>query len=191
MSTQKTLRQKDAVEARRSVELLQAFFQPVRSFLTPRVCNTNPMISEDAQSLIESAIALPVLLGLLFCFMEACLAFYTKDMISESAREGARYAMLRSGTCTPSTGGVPGTVGSCAATADDVNTYVSGLGWPNIAGGTMTPSTTYITVSPNNPGNIVGNYVQVTVTYTFPIFMPFVPTNSLSMTSTSEMYIMR
>ena len=94
---------------------------------------------EVGSALIETAASLPVLFVLIFCFMELCMAFYSYDMISESAREGTRYAMLLSSTCTNSSGG------SCTATAAQVNSYVSGLGWANLAGGTMTVSTTYKT----------------------------------------------
>jgi hypothetical protein len=67
-----------------------------------------------------------------------------------------------------------------------VNSYVTGLGWPNLAGGTMTVATTY----PNGNEN-VGSLVQVKITYVFAIHMVFVPTNSLTMTSTSKAYIIQ
>ena len=60
---------------------------------------------EAGSALIETAASLPVLFVLIFCFMELCMAFYSYDMISESAREGTRYAMMLSSTCTNSSGG--------------------------------------------------------------------------------------
>jgi Flp pilus assembly protein TadG len=143
------------------------------------------MGNEDGQALIETAVSLPVLFALLFCFMELCLAFYSYDMISESAREGTRYAMLLSSTCTNSSGA------SCTATAAQVNTYVPGLGWPNLARGTMTVSTTYKTPAGGVGTNIVSNFVVVQITYVFPITMPFVPKNSLTLKSTSQMPIIQ
>jgi Flp pilus assembly protein TadG len=140
---------------------------------------------EDGQALIETAVSLPVLFALLFCFMELCLAFYSYDMISESAREGTRYAMLLSSTCTNSSGA------SCTATAAQVNTYVPGLGWPNLACGTMTVSTTYKTPAGGVGTNIVSNFVVVQITYVFPITMPFVPKNSITLKSTSQMPIIQ
>ena len=120
--------------------------------------------AENGSSLIEMSLALPVLFTLMFCFMELCLAFYSRNMISECAREGTRYAMFRGASC-PSAA-----TPTCEATASQVNTYVSGIGWPNIAGGTMTVNTTY-------PGGseAVGNAVKVQVTYVFPFHAPFVP----------------
>jgi len=43
---------------------------------------------EAGSALIETAASLPVLFVLIFCFMELCMAFYSYDTISESARKG-------------------------------------------------------------------------------------------------------
>ena len=137
--------------------------------------------SEDGSALIEFALTLPTLCCLLFCFLELCLLFYSYDMISESAREGNRYAIVRGASCQTSAGV------SCETTAAKVNTYVSNLGWPNLAGGTMVVDTTY----PKNGSDVVGNPVQTTVTYTFRITMPLVPTSAFSLSSTSVMYILQ
>jgi Flp pilus assembly protein TadG len=141
--------------------------------------------SEGGSALIETAVSLPVLFALLFCFMELCLVFYSYDMISESAREGTRYAMFLSSTCINSSGA------SCTATAAQVNSYVSGLGWPNLAGGTMTVSTTYKTPAGGTGTNIVSDFVVVQITYVFPITMPFVPKNSITAKSTSQTIIVQ
>jgi hypothetical protein len=50
----------------------------------------------------------------------------------------------------------------------------------------MSVATTY-----PNGNEAVGSTVQVKVTYVFPITMPFVPKNSITMTSTSVMYILQ
>jgi len=146
----------------------------------PNLHAANAARSEDGGSLIEMAVTLPLLFTLLFCFMELCLAFYSHDMISEAAREGSRYAIYHGATCPTSASP------TCEATATQVNSYVTGLGWPNLAGGTMTVATTY----PNGNEN-VGSLVQVKITYVFAIHMVFVPTNSLTMTSTSKAYIIQ
>jgi len=136
--------------------------------------------SDRGTALVEMAVTLPVLFTLLCCFMEMCLAFYTVDMISESAREGTRYAMYRGASCPTTTNP------TCEASASQVNSYVSGIGWPNLAGGTLTVATTY----PNGNEN-VGSTVQVKVSYTLPITMPFVPKGSQSFSSTSVMPILQ
>jgi Flp pilus assembly protein TadG len=135
---------------------------------------------EEGSTLIEFALTFSVLLTVIFCVMELCLIFYSYDMISERAREGTRYAMVRGSSC-PNT-----TTPTCEVTAAQVNTYVSGLKEPNLGGGTITVATTY----PDGDED-VGSRVQVKVSYVFPIKMPFVPKNSINMSSTSVMYILQ
>jgi Flp pilus assembly protein TadG len=188
MAYKNTVRRNVAVGAGRSAGCPRAFSRHARRFVWPRGRNAGLTVGEDGQTLIEMAITLPIMFALIFCFMELCLVFYTYDMISESAREGAQYAMLRSTDCVTNNAGVSV---PCTATSTQVNTYVSHLGWPNIAGGTITPATTYIQVSPNAAGNIPGNYVNVAVTYVFPIKMPFVSKNSITLKSSSQMYIIQ
>ena len=134
---------------------------------------------EEGGSLIELAVTLPVLFGLIFCFMETCMMLYTYEMISISARQGARYAMVRGASC-PSTANP-----ICEATPAQVKAYVSGLGWPNIGGGIVTPSVVY------DGNESVGSHVQVTVSYSFQITMPFVPTKSIAMSSTAKTTILQ
>jgi Flp pilus assembly protein TadG len=135
---------------------------------------------EEGSSLVEMALSYSVLFILLFCIMETCLAFYSQHMISEAARGGARYAMVHGSSCTTSTGA------SCTLTSAQINAFVTGLVWPNIAGGTMSANTTY----PNGNEN-VGSEVQVQVTYTFKVTMPFVPKDTITLTSTSKVPILR
>jgi Flp pilus assembly protein TadG len=135
---------------------------------------------EEGSAQVEFAVTLPLLFTLIFCFMEMCLAFYTHEMISEAAREGTRYAMFHGASCPNSTNP------TCEATAAQVNAAVSGMGWPNVAGGTMTVATTY-----PSGNEAVGSLVKVKITYVFAIQMAFVPASSLTMTSTSEAYILQ
>jgi len=189
MAYKNTVRRNNvAVAAERFAGCPRAFSRHARRFLLLQDRNAGLTFGEDGQTLIEMAVSLPVLFALIFCFMELCLVFYTYDMISESAREGAQYAMVRSVDCVTNNSGasVP-----CTATSTQVNTYVTNLKWPNLAGGTLTPATTYIQVSPNGAGNYPGNYVNVAVTYVFPIKMPFVSKNSITLNSSSQMYIIQ
>lgn len=135
---------------------------------------------EAGQAIIEVAIALPVIVTFMFAMIELCLAFYSDCMISESAREGTRYAIVRGATCQTSTGA------SCTASASAVNSAVSRLGWPNLGNGTLTASTTY----PDGNEN-PGSRVQVVVSYVFPYNIPFMPKGSIHMSSTSVMYIVQ
>lgn len=147
---------------------------------------------ESGSALIEFAIGLSVLLTGVFTLMEICLMFYTYATIDECAREGARYAIVRGSSCV--TNGVTGAGASCTATADSINTYVKNLGYPNAAGGAMTVDTTYsadganFTSTGNNDPNDI---VRVQVDYTFPIKMPFVPKNAISLSAQSQLYIVQ
>ena len=135
---------------------------------------------ERGGALLDTALTLPTLLILFFCFMEACLIAYAKNMITECAREGTRYAIYHGATCPTSSNP------TCEATATQVNTYVSNLGWPNLSGGTMAVNTTY-----PNGSEAPGNYVQVQVTYSMPVTMPFVPVNTFNLTTTSKALILQ
>ena len=135
---------------------------------------------DEGSALIEMAVSLTALLTLLFCFMEICLAVYSVDLISELACEGSRYAMVRGAAC-PNT-----TSPTCEVTATEVNSYVSAITMPNLARGTITVATSY-----PDGNEAVGSRVRVKVTYLFPITMPFVPTSSSTMSTTSQMYIIQ
>ncbi len=136
--------------------------------------------NESGANLIEYALGLTVLFTLTFCFMELCMVYYSYDLIEELAREGTRYAMVRGATCPTATSP------TCEVTASQVNSYVSSLSYPNPGGGTITPNTSY-----PDGNESVGSRVQVTVTYVFPIRMPFVPKSSLTMSNTSVMRIVQ
>jgi Flp pilus assembly protein TadG len=142
--------------------------------------------NEDGQSVLETALSAIAVLTLFLGVMEMCLALYAYHFVSEAAREGTRYAMVRGSSCS----GFPS---ACPALASDVQDYIKGLGFPGIDASAMTVTTTWPTTgsscTPSSlPCNNPGNLVQVTVQYQFSI--PFVPSsNTLTMTSTSEMAI--
>jgi Flp pilus assembly protein TadG len=138
------------------------------------------LAGEGGSSLVEFAVSLPILLTFIFCFMEMCLAFYSYNLISELAREGSRYAMVRGASCPSSSNP------TCEVTAAQVNSYVSSLGYPNIGAGTITVATTY-----PNGNESVGSTVKVQVTYVLRITIPLVPKNALTMSSTSQEYIVQ
>lgn len=136
---------------------------------------------ERGQSLIETAISLSVLILFVFMFIEVCLAFYSYGMISESAREGSRYASMHGSTCV-----TPGSV-SCTANAASINSYVSTLGYPNLAGGTMNVNTTFSPSGTETPGS----QVTVAVTYSFPITLALVPQSTWTISTSSTMTILQ
>ena len=135
---------------------------------------------DQGSALLEFALGTVVLFSLVFCFIEVCLIAYTRDTISECAREGTRYAMVRGASC-PNTASP-----TCEVSASQVNTYVSAIRLPNLAGGTMTVATTY-----PDGNEAVGSRVQVLVSYAFTIRVPLVPAHAINLSSTSKVYILQ
>lgn len=135
---------------------------------------------ERGQSLVEFAITFSILMAFVFMFIEICLAFYTYCMICESAREGSRYAMVHGASC------VTASQAPCTKSASDINAYVSGLGYPNLAGGTMTVDTSF-----PDGDQAAGSDVTITVSYSFPITLALVPSSVWTMSTSSTMSILQ
>lgn len=141
--------------------------------------------NSEGETLVETAITFSILFAMLFGIIGLGLALYTYNFVSESAREGSRYAMVRGSSCvTPCT----------AATAASVQTYVQNLGYPGLNSSDLTVTTTWpdtgATCTPSlSPCNNPGNNVMVQVVYAFPWSTPFLPRRTLTMTSTSEVII--
>jgi Flp pilus assembly protein TadG len=163
--------------------VLRAMLSPLTAFtlggnrrLASRVAH-----EDEGQAIVEAALTLPVILAFVFTMIELCLIFYSYCMISECAREGSRYAIVHGNGCQT---GV--TKASCTATGASINTYTQTLGWPNLGMGTLHANTTF-----GNGTQNAGNPVTVTVTYVFPINLPFLPKRNLSLSSSSTMYIIQ
>jgi Flp pilus assembly protein TadG len=149
---------------------------------------------ESGSAILETALSIMILLTFLFGVMETGLALYSYHFISEAAREGTRFAIVRGSSlganCT-----APGPP-TCTARPVDVQNYVLNLGFPGIdpANMTVTPVwSPYTSGSPcpasPSPCNSPGNLVTVTVQYNFPLTVPFVPAHTYSLTSSSAMII--
>lgn len=164
--------------------LLRRILQGRRLLPTETSHRVDSQGHQDGQALIELAIALPVVFAFVFTMMQLCLVFYTYCVISQCAREGTRYAIVRGATCLTSA------QVSCTASPTDIQNYVLGLGWPNLGGGSMSVNTSSNWMFPDGDQQ-PPHRVRVTVTYVFPISLPFVPRNSISMGSTSVMYIVQ
>ncbi len=130
-----------------------------------------------------------VLFAMLFGIIEFSLALYTFNYVSDAAREGTRYAIVRGTSCNVLT--------NCNVTAAQIQTYIQKLGYPGMNPSNTTVTTTWFSPSAapvtwtacGSPCEAPGNAVQVTVTYSFPLSIPFVPKETLSLHSTSMMVI--
>jgi Flp pilus assembly protein TadG len=180
MTPRNTFSRPTDAAARRSVSFLKRRLPQDDELLVRNHRKRSFTQSENGGTLVEFALGLPVMFALMFGLIEVCLALYSHEYISELAREGARYAMVHGSTCVASGGS------SCTATAAQVQAYVSSIQLPNFGGGTVTPVVTY------PAGNETpGSSVKVKVTYAFPYRIPFVPSSTLTMSSTSVMDILQ
>jgi Flp pilus assembly protein TadG len=154
-------------------------FRPGGDAIAAQRSPRNWFRSESGGSVVEFALTAPILLTIVFGLMEVCMASYCREMISEVAREGTRYAIVHGATCT-----TPNNA-SCTVSAATINSYVTNV-WPRMGGGTMNVNTTF----PDGNQN-PGSRVQVTVTYNFPLSIPWIPASTLTMSTASVMYIVQ
>jgi Flp pilus assembly protein TadG len=130
---------------------------------------------EKGTALVESAIVLTLFFTFLFGIMEFSRALYTYDFVSNAAREGTRYAMVRGSACNSF-------ASACPASTSDVQNYLRNY-WPLIDPNALTVTTTW---TPNkNPGSVV----KVQAQYNFQFVLPFLGGSGLTMKSASQMVI--
>jgi Flp pilus assembly protein TadG len=145
---------------------------------------------EQGSALVELALSCSIVCGMLFGLILMCYALYAYDFVSEAAREGTRWAIVRGSTSCTNTPNLT----NCNAATSDITNYVEGLGYPGIdSTDKMTVTTTYWTPSgaacTTGTCNAPLNFVQVEVTYAFPLNIPFLPSSTLNIHSTSRMAI--
>lgn len=132
---------------------------------------------EAGSSIIEFAFASIILFTLVFGVIAICLALYTYNVVAEAARDGSRYAMVRGSACN--------SFADCPnATSGQIQTYVRGVSFPGVNPSSLTVLATW----PDGNEN-PGSRVAVTVSYNFPLVIPFVPNRTLAMSSTSQVVI--
>jgi Flp pilus assembly protein TadG len=143
-------------------------------------------------ALTEFALVIPFLLAVMFGVIEFGRALYTYHFVSDVAREASRWASVRK-TCKPVL------LQPCPASPADVADYVVSIAPPGIdtSPQKLVVSPAWVAAPgigsaclllPNNPGC---QAVQVTVTYQFKFILPFMPTSTYPMKSTSEMVILQ
>jgi len=142
-------------------------------------------------ALTEFALILPVVVACIFGVIEFGRALYVFHFVSNAAREATRWASVRGQSCDYTV-----YTSACPAGPDDIQYFVAGIAPPGID---KNPSTLVVdtewvvppgktnpcTKFPKNPGCAV----QVQITYNFKFVLPFLPTSTYRMKSTSEMII--
>jgi Flp pilus assembly protein TadG len=154
---------------------------------------------DTGSALVEMAASCVLLIVMFFGVFEFGLASYTYHYVSDAAREGARFAMVRgSASCinTPN-------LGTCNASATQISNYVKNLGYPGINSGAMNVSVSWLTATTTTGGtnttttwasctgtcNLPGNMVNVVVTYSFPLAIPFSSNRIINVSSTAAMVV--
>lgn len=160
-------------------------------------------LGEEGSSLVEMALSCLILIPVLFGIIQMSFALYCYHYAADAAREATRFAIVRgancakflvsSAYCSPTDGG------SSGATANDIAHFVKTLGYPYSATATTsvqwctksTSGSTNWTSCSTTQNNSTGNQVQVTVTYSYPLVVPFLKTNNLNMGSVASMTIVQ
>jgi Flp pilus assembly protein TadG len=146
--------------------------------------------SEEGATLVEFAVSCAALCLMLFGIIQVSLLVYTYDFVSEAARDGARYAIVRGTKCTG--------FSDCNATSDQIQAHVRTLNFPAIKTNNLTVTATWYqaaTAPPNmtwstctlTPCNIQGNAVKILVQYPFPLSIPLWGDTTVNLSNSSQM----
>jgi Flp pilus assembly protein TadG len=130
--------------------------------------------NERGQTYVEFALIVPCFLILLFSIMWLSLAVYSYNYVSYGAREGSRYAAVHGADSKQP-------VTTASAVTAFVQNKTLGLNTSK-----LTVSTTWTPAA--TPGKL-GGTVQVQVQYQFQVSIPFMPSVTLPLSSTSKMTI--
>jgi len=173
------------------------------------------LFREDGASSVEVAVSIALYLSLLFGIIEMLMALYVYNFVSDAAREGTRFAMIRGeNSCYPDPSfpycnlGPSSVKSKTSSNGNPVLEYIDSLGYPGLnpknlsaevswwvakqgANGSMSWATqcTGRVDSNGNACNAEGNAVRVEVTYTFPLWIPWMKPGSVKVSSTSQMMI--
>jgi Flp pilus assembly protein TadG len=154
---------------------------------TPAKKDRRNLCNEEGATAVEFALSSVVMLAVIFGIVQLSLALYTYNYISDAAREGARYAIVRGSTSCLTVGKTTSTISDCNDTSGSgIVSYVQGLAYPGIDWSRCT--TTCVTVSwPST--NARGNLVNVKISYPYRLNVPFVKPLSFNLSSSSAMVV--
>jgi len=159
-------------------------------------------LAEQGGTLVEMALASVILIPILFGIVQLSIALYCYHYAADAAREATRWAVVRGSNCNALFGASycsPTDGNGSGATGNDIAQYVKTLGYPYSASVTTTtqwcanggPPAAWTSCS-STPNNLAGSsQVKVTVSYAYPLVIPFIRTNTINMGSTSSMTIVQ
>lgn len=141
----------------------------------------NWLRDEEGATVVEFAFSSVILFLSLFGVIGACGALYSYNFVADAAHDASRYAIVRGSACSG--------LSDCGITSAQVQTYVRSLGYPGIVPANLTAAATWS--GSNSPSNAPGNKVSITVTYNYPLRIPFWRNSGrlLALSNTSQMTI--
>jgi Flp pilus assembly protein TadG len=143
---------------------------------------------ERGDTLVEHAFVIVFLLTVIFSIFDFGRAMYTYHFVSNIAREASRWASVRGATCK-------GLSDGCPAQDTDVQTFASNIpAGMGLDPAKITATTDWVAPPNNSPACTAnkknpGCVVKVQVQYPYNFFLPFMPSTTMTMTSTSQMVI--
>jgi len=157
-----------------------------RLSLASRIRTRCSRSDEQGSALVEFTLCALVFLTMIFGILEFGYAVFSYNFVSNAAREGSRFVMVRGKTCSGLSGGCP--ISGCgpSVNCDTLQTQINKL-----AVGINTSNLTVKASCVTSPGVFAtlpcapGVPVQVKVQYVFTLFAPL-NSRSLTMTSTSQ-----
>jgi Flp pilus assembly protein TadG len=148
---------------------------------------------ESGSDLLEFALSAVLLLTILFGIMDCARAVYVNHFLAQAAREGSRYASVRGAAWSSACATITGA--SCIASSANISNYVASTVTAGISPGSLTTTTTWPGTDANGNNcsgtNAQNCLVTVQVSYNFKFVLPFLPTNALSMSSTSSATVLQ
>jgi Flp pilus assembly protein TadG len=131
---------------------------------------------QRGQALAEFSLVLLPLLTLLFGVAEVGRMMFIYVTLADAARNGARYAIVHG-----SYSGSPSGFGNESAVSTKVTSITTAAG---ITGATA--AVTYTASGTDTSGNLTGDTITVTASYTFSPIVALVPLGSFTLSSTSK-----
>jgi len=140
---------------------------------------------EEGSALVEFALSVLIMLTVVFGIVDVGRALFAYDWVSNAARLGTRFAIVRGVQCS-------GLSGGCPALESDVRTYVDstaiGLNPSDVTvKAHCYVGQTYASLLPCPPGT----WVNVQVQYSFSFISPLIPKRTWLMSSSSQMVVSR
>jgi Flp pilus assembly protein TadG len=169
----------------------EAFDFGIIMILAKKMRSMNLRSDESGSSLIEFALTGTILLLLVFGILDCSRAMYADHFVAYAAREATRYGMVRGSTWQTASCSSP-TASNCTATSQALQNFVTNIVPPGIAASNLTvapiwPGATLAGVACATPDP--GCLFTVTVNYSFSFNVPFLPTKTLALSSTSAAVI--